>query len=184
MEFSIFQEFLTTQTGSQAEAFAQSFAQIEAAESWGSMSMIRWRRTPLATRRQSTAPRNGPSFTGAIDSEIARATGQKGDADSPPRRREPQPGTLAQDTVPTRPRAPPSSRRPAAASARGGSFDDLVGAVPLPVPPLHCASSKTCQTQLSLTSGLEEQHPSVPVFAEPIGQHAPGRSGADDDVIV
>lgn len=35
MEFGIFHEFLTTQTGSQAEAFAQSFAQIEAAESWG-----------------------------------------------------------------------------------------------------------------------------------------------------
>ena len=34
MEFGIFHEFLTTQTGSQAEAFAQSFAQIEAAESW------------------------------------------------------------------------------------------------------------------------------------------------------
>ena len=35
MEFGIFHEFLTTQTGSQVEAFAQSFAQIEAAESWG-----------------------------------------------------------------------------------------------------------------------------------------------------
>jgi alkanesulfonate monooxygenase SsuD/methylene tetrahydromethanopterin reductase-like flavin-dependent oxidoreductase (luciferase family) len=35
MEFGIFHEFLTTQTGSQAEAFAHSFAQIEAAESWG-----------------------------------------------------------------------------------------------------------------------------------------------------
>lgn len=35
MEFGIFHEFLTTQTGSQAEAFAQSFAQIEAAERWG-----------------------------------------------------------------------------------------------------------------------------------------------------
>jgi alkanesulfonate monooxygenase SsuD/methylene tetrahydromethanopterin reductase-like flavin-dependent oxidoreductase (luciferase family) len=35
MEFGIFHEFLTTQTASQAEAFAQSFAQIEAAESWG-----------------------------------------------------------------------------------------------------------------------------------------------------
>jgi alkanesulfonate monooxygenase SsuD/methylene tetrahydromethanopterin reductase-like flavin-dependent oxidoreductase (luciferase family) len=35
MEFGIFHEFLTTQTGSQAEAFAQSFAQIEAAEGWG-----------------------------------------------------------------------------------------------------------------------------------------------------
>ena len=35
MEFGIFHEFLTTQTGSQAQAFAQSFAQIEAAESWG-----------------------------------------------------------------------------------------------------------------------------------------------------
>ena len=35
MEFSIFHEFLTTQTGSQAEAFAQSFAQIEVSESWG-----------------------------------------------------------------------------------------------------------------------------------------------------
>jgi alkanesulfonate monooxygenase SsuD/methylene tetrahydromethanopterin reductase-like flavin-dependent oxidoreductase (luciferase family) len=35
MEFGIFHEFLTTRTGSQAEAFAQSFAQIEAAESWG-----------------------------------------------------------------------------------------------------------------------------------------------------
>jgi hypothetical protein len=35
MEFGIFHEFLTTQTGSEAEAFAQSFAQIEAAESWG-----------------------------------------------------------------------------------------------------------------------------------------------------
>ena len=35
MEFGIFHEFLTTQSGSQADAFAQSFAQIEAAESWG-----------------------------------------------------------------------------------------------------------------------------------------------------
>jgi alkanesulfonate monooxygenase SsuD/methylene tetrahydromethanopterin reductase-like flavin-dependent oxidoreductase (luciferase family) len=35
MEFGIFHEFLTTQTSSQAEAFAKSFAQIEAAESWG-----------------------------------------------------------------------------------------------------------------------------------------------------
>ncbi|MBV8738598.1 MAG: hypothetical protein JO007_15320 [Alphaproteobacteria bacterium] len=35
MEFGIFHEFLTTQTGSQAEVFAQSFVQIEAAESWG-----------------------------------------------------------------------------------------------------------------------------------------------------
>jgi len=35
MEFGIFHEFLTTQTGSQAEAFANSFAQIEAAEKWG-----------------------------------------------------------------------------------------------------------------------------------------------------
>jgi alkanesulfonate monooxygenase SsuD/methylene tetrahydromethanopterin reductase-like flavin-dependent oxidoreductase (luciferase family) len=35
MEFGIFHEFLTTQTGSQAEAFRQSFAQIEAAEEWG-----------------------------------------------------------------------------------------------------------------------------------------------------
>jgi hypothetical protein len=38
MEFGIFHEFLTTQTGSQAEAFAQSFAQIEAAENWVSTS--------------------------------------------------------------------------------------------------------------------------------------------------
>jgi alkanesulfonate monooxygenase SsuD/methylene tetrahydromethanopterin reductase-like flavin-dependent oxidoreductase (luciferase family) len=35
VEFGIFHEFLTTQTGSQAEALAQSFAQIEAAERWG-----------------------------------------------------------------------------------------------------------------------------------------------------
>src|ERR1700733_14556305 len=35
MEFGIFHEFLTTQTGSQAEAFRNSFAQIEAAEEWG-----------------------------------------------------------------------------------------------------------------------------------------------------
>jgi alkanesulfonate monooxygenase SsuD/methylene tetrahydromethanopterin reductase-like flavin-dependent oxidoreductase (luciferase family) len=35
MEFGIFHEFLTTQTGSQAEAFAKSFTQIEAAENWG-----------------------------------------------------------------------------------------------------------------------------------------------------
>jgi len=35
MEFGIFHEFLTTQTGSQAEAFRNSFAQIEAAERWG-----------------------------------------------------------------------------------------------------------------------------------------------------
>jgi alkanesulfonate monooxygenase SsuD/methylene tetrahydromethanopterin reductase-like flavin-dependent oxidoreductase (luciferase family) len=35
MEFGIFHEFLTTQTGSQAEAFRNSFAQIEAAEDWG-----------------------------------------------------------------------------------------------------------------------------------------------------
>ena len=35
MEFGIFHEFLTTQSGSQAEAFAQSFAQIAAAEEWG-----------------------------------------------------------------------------------------------------------------------------------------------------
>ena len=31
MEFGIFHELLTPQAGSQAEAFAQSFAQIEAA---------------------------------------------------------------------------------------------------------------------------------------------------------
>ncbi len=35
MEFGIFHEFLTTQAGSQAEAFRNSFAQIEAAEEWG-----------------------------------------------------------------------------------------------------------------------------------------------------
>src|SRR5271155_5482286 len=35
MEFGIFHEFLSAGTGSQAEAFAQSFTQIEAAESWG-----------------------------------------------------------------------------------------------------------------------------------------------------
>jgi alkanesulfonate monooxygenase SsuD/methylene tetrahydromethanopterin reductase-like flavin-dependent oxidoreductase (luciferase family) len=35
MEFGIFHEFLTTQTGSQQEAFRNSFAQIEAAEEWG-----------------------------------------------------------------------------------------------------------------------------------------------------
>ena len=35
MEFGIFHEFLTTQTGSQREAFRNSFAQIEAAEEWG-----------------------------------------------------------------------------------------------------------------------------------------------------
>jgi alkanesulfonate monooxygenase SsuD/methylene tetrahydromethanopterin reductase-like flavin-dependent oxidoreductase (luciferase family) len=35
MEFGIFHEFLSAGAGSQAEAFAQSFAQIEAAEQWG-----------------------------------------------------------------------------------------------------------------------------------------------------
>ena len=35
MEFGIFHEFLTTQSGSQQEAFRNSFAQIEAAERWG-----------------------------------------------------------------------------------------------------------------------------------------------------
>ena len=35
MEFGIFHEFLSTKSQSQAEAFAQSFAQIEAAERWG-----------------------------------------------------------------------------------------------------------------------------------------------------
>ena len=35
MEFGIFHEFLTTQTGSQTEAFRNSFTQIEAAERWG-----------------------------------------------------------------------------------------------------------------------------------------------------
>jgi alkanesulfonate monooxygenase SsuD/methylene tetrahydromethanopterin reductase-like flavin-dependent oxidoreductase (luciferase family) len=35
MEFGIFHEFLSTRSQSQAEAFAQSFAQIEAAENWG-----------------------------------------------------------------------------------------------------------------------------------------------------
>jgi alkanesulfonate monooxygenase SsuD/methylene tetrahydromethanopterin reductase-like flavin-dependent oxidoreductase (luciferase family) len=35
MEFGIFHEFLTTQSGSQAEAFRNSFTQIEAAEDWG-----------------------------------------------------------------------------------------------------------------------------------------------------
>jgi alkanesulfonate monooxygenase SsuD/methylene tetrahydromethanopterin reductase-like flavin-dependent oxidoreductase (luciferase family) len=35
MEFGIFHEFYSTQSASQAEAFAQSFAQIEAAERWG-----------------------------------------------------------------------------------------------------------------------------------------------------
>ncbi|HZT88923.1 MAG TPA: LLM class flavin-dependent oxidoreductase [Stellaceae bacterium] len=35
MEFGIFHEFWSTHAASQAEAFAQSFAQIEAAEEWG-----------------------------------------------------------------------------------------------------------------------------------------------------
>ena len=35
MEFGIFHEFLSTRSQSQAEAFRQSFAQIEAAEEWG-----------------------------------------------------------------------------------------------------------------------------------------------------
>jgi len=35
MEFGIFHEFLSAKSRSQAEAFAQSFAQIEAAEEWG-----------------------------------------------------------------------------------------------------------------------------------------------------
>ena len=35
MEFGLLHEFLSTAAGSQAEAFAQSFAQIEAAERWG-----------------------------------------------------------------------------------------------------------------------------------------------------
>jgi alkanesulfonate monooxygenase SsuD/methylene tetrahydromethanopterin reductase-like flavin-dependent oxidoreductase (luciferase family) len=35
MEFGIFHEFLSTKSQSQAEAFAQSFAQIAAAEEWG-----------------------------------------------------------------------------------------------------------------------------------------------------
>jgi len=35
MEFGIFHEFLSTKSRSQAQAFAQSFAQIEAAEEWG-----------------------------------------------------------------------------------------------------------------------------------------------------
>jgi len=35
MEFGIFHEFYSTHSASQAEAFAQSFAQIEAAERWG-----------------------------------------------------------------------------------------------------------------------------------------------------
>ena len=35
MEFGIFHEFLSTRSQTQAEAFAQSFAQIEAAENWG-----------------------------------------------------------------------------------------------------------------------------------------------------
>jgi alkanesulfonate monooxygenase SsuD/methylene tetrahydromethanopterin reductase-like flavin-dependent oxidoreductase (luciferase family) len=35
MEFGIFHEFLSTKSQSQAEAFTQSFAQIEAAENWG-----------------------------------------------------------------------------------------------------------------------------------------------------
>jgi alkanesulfonate monooxygenase SsuD/methylene tetrahydromethanopterin reductase-like flavin-dependent oxidoreductase (luciferase family) len=35
MEFGIFHEFLSAGAGSQIEAFAQSFAQIEAAERWG-----------------------------------------------------------------------------------------------------------------------------------------------------
>src|SRR5580704_13191972 len=35
MEFGVFHEFYSTHSASQAEAFAQSFAQIEAAERWG-----------------------------------------------------------------------------------------------------------------------------------------------------
>jgi alkanesulfonate monooxygenase SsuD/methylene tetrahydromethanopterin reductase-like flavin-dependent oxidoreductase (luciferase family) len=35
LEFGIFHEFFSTGANSQAEAFAQSFAQVEAAESWG-----------------------------------------------------------------------------------------------------------------------------------------------------
>jgi hypothetical protein len=33
-------------------------------------------------------------------------------------------------------------------------------------------------------AGLEQQHPLALVLAQPVGQHAAGRSGADDDVIV
>jgi hypothetical protein len=36
MEFGIFHEFLSAGSGSQTEAFAQSFQQVEAAERWGS----------------------------------------------------------------------------------------------------------------------------------------------------
>ena len=35
MEFGIFHEFWSTRAASQAEAFAQSFAEIAAAEAWG-----------------------------------------------------------------------------------------------------------------------------------------------------
>ena len=35
MEFGIFHEFWSTRAASQAEAFAQSFAEIEAGEEWG-----------------------------------------------------------------------------------------------------------------------------------------------------
>ena len=38
MEFGIFHEFLSAGSGSQTEAFAQSFQQVEAAERWGLMS--------------------------------------------------------------------------------------------------------------------------------------------------
>jgi alkanesulfonate monooxygenase SsuD/methylene tetrahydromethanopterin reductase-like flavin-dependent oxidoreductase (luciferase family) len=35
MEFGIFHEFFSTRSGSQAEALAQSFTQVQAAEAWG-----------------------------------------------------------------------------------------------------------------------------------------------------
>ena len=39
-------------------------------------------------------------------------------------------------------------------------------------------------SELSLPPGLQQQHPGLAVGRQPVGQHAAGRAGADDDVVV
>lgn len=56
MEFGIFHEFLAAGTSSQSEAFAQSFAQIEAAERWGLDVVFLAEIHMNPTRCLSTAP--------------------------------------------------------------------------------------------------------------------------------
>ena len=48
---------------------------------------------------------------------------------------------------------------------------------------LHVAGRDVDQRVAVAPAGLDQHHPGRRIFAQPIGQHAPGRAGADDHVI-